>query len=288
MDQIAQRAREVIQDELAPFDEETGVIGNQQAEPVSEPEAKPAEPQNALEEAPQTRKVSLIVDGQTIEVEEDKIIEAGKRTLQKETAADRRLQEATRLKQQAEALLNQARTGRQEQPLSQDAASTAQAINGITPETLTTLVPSLEENVVTRVMTHLTAQQAVQKFKDEFSDIANDPDLWAIAIRRNQERLDHAMAVGAPPGDDLAAYRAIGKEIRSKFTAKAAEVPQDKVDRKRTITAIPAVNAKAPAPQEQKPKSTSETIEEMRQLRSQGYRTQGFQRLNQQKGARNG
>lgn len=275
--QIAQQAHQNISDELSTFNEDTGEIGSApQAtpEPVREvAEAKPVEEAKPSDE-PQKKVVSIVVDGQTIEVDEDKIIEAGKRTLQKESAADRRLQEATRLRQQAEALMNQAQQGRTESPPSQDAAQTAQAINGFTPETLTTLVQGLRTEVTKEVMTNLTAQEAVSKFRQEFVDIAQDPDLWLIAVKKNQDRLDHAMAVGAPPGDDLDAYRKIGAEIRAKFQpSKAVEVPQDKADRKRTITAIPAVNAKAPAPQEQKPKTLAEQIEEMRRKRSQGYRT---------------
>lgn len=275
--QIAQQAHQNVSDELSTFNEDTGEIGSAPQDapaPAQEvAEVKPAEEAKPAEQ-PQKKVVSIVVDGQTIEVDEDKIIEAGKRTLQKESAADRRLQEAARLKQQAEALLNQAQQGRNESPPSQDAAQTAQAINGFTPETLTTLVQGLRTEVTKEVMTSLSAQEAVSKFRQEFVDIAQDPDLWLIAVKKNQDRLDHAMAVGAPPGDDLDAYRKIGAEIRAKFQPpKAVEVPQDKADRKRTITAIPAVNAKAPTPQEQKPKTLSEQIEEMRRKRTQGYRT---------------
>ncbi len=278
MAQIAQQAHQIQAEDLSSFNEDTGEI---EAKPEPQPEvqqeevaAAPAAP--VVQEAPQKRVRSLVVDGQTIEVDEDKVIEAGTRALQKETAADRRLQEATRLKQQAEELLSRAR-GQNPAP-SQDEPQAAQAINGVTPETLTTLVQGLRQEVTQEVMTNLTAQQAVEKFRSEFQDIASDPDLWLIAVSKNQQRLDHAAAVGAPAGDDLEAYRKIGAEIRAKFAAnkpasKTVEVPEDKAERKRTITAIPAVNAKAPAPQEQKPKTLSEQIDEMRRKRAQGYRT---------------
>lgn len=271
MAQIAQSAHANVAEDLSSFDEETGQIETRQAEPEQEPvEAAPVQSEQAKQ------AFRIVVDGQEVEVDLDKVIEAGKRTLQKETAADKRLQEATRLKQQAEELMRSAR--QPNSAPSTDAPSPAQATEGFNPETLTTLVPSLKAQLIPEVMTALTAQQAVQKFRGEFSDIASDPDLWLIAVNKNQARLDHAAAVGAPAGDDLEAYRSIGKEIRAKFAPKAA-IPEDKTERKRTITAIPAVNASAPAPQEQKPKTVSEQIEEMRKLRSQGYRTQGFQRL---------
>lgn len=265
--QIAQQSHAMQAEDLQGFNEETGEI-EQRAEEAQEQQE--AQPQAEAKPAEEKKRRSLIVDGQTIEVDEDKILEAGIRTLQKQEAADRRLQEANRLKQEAERLMQQVR-----QPNtapSQDEPQTAQATEGIKPEALTTLVQGLEQNITQRVMGTLTAAQAVQKFREEFSDIAQDPDLWMIAVQRNQSRLDHAAAVGAPPGDDLEAYRQIGKEIRSKFAPKA-DVPQDKTERKRTITAIPALNAKPPAPQEQKPKTLSEQIEDMRRKRAQGYRT---------------
>ena len=283
MAQIAQNAHAVVAEEFAGFNEETGEIDQTAPkEEETKPETEAKQDEKPAEVPPQKRVRSITVDGQASEVDEDKIIEAGIRTLQKESAADRRLQEATRLKQQAEELLNRARTGQQNTAPSQDAPQTAQAIEGITPETLTTLAQGLEPVIAQRVMTQLTAQQAVAEFRKEFSDIASDPDLWMIAVAKNQARIDHATAVGAPAGDDLETYRKIGNEIRAKFVAPKAPEPAaqtDRAERKRTITAIPAVNAKAPAPQEQKPKSIPEQIEEMRKLRSQGFRTQGFSRL---------
>lgn len=276
MAQIAQNAHAQVADELSNFNEETGEIeGSKPAEQTAPVVEQPETPEVKAETPAEAQKRfrSIVVDGKTIEVDEDKVIETGIRALQKQEAADRRLQEATRLRQQAEQLLNQAK-GQQNTAPSSDESPTAQAINGITPETLTTLVQGLEGQITERVFGTLTDQQAVEKFRQEFQDIASDPDLWLIAVNKNQQRLDHAMAVGAPAGDDLDAYRKIGAEIRTKFVPpKAAEVPQDKADRKRTITAIPAVNAKAPAPQEQRPKTMSEQIEEMRRKRAQGYRT---------------
>lgn len=281
MAQIAQRLTEQKSEEFSNFDEAAGTI--EAKEPVQQTtEQEPAQVQETAQEVaqepskqePQKRLVQIVVDGQSIEVDEDKIIEAGKRTLQKESAADRRLQEATRLKQQAEALMNQARATREPEP-SQDAPSTQQAI----PD-----VGTLKQEIASSIRVELwndQAKSAADRFTKEYADIAGDPILMGIAADMENKRLAHATAVGEPLGDPYEAYRKHGESIREwlkQRSPKPAEA-QDKTELKRTITAIPAVNAKAPAPQEQKPKTVSEEIEEMRKLRAQGYRTQGFQRL---------
>lgn len=52
---------------------------------------------------------TLIIDGEQKKVPKSQIYDTGKRALQKELAADKRLEEASRLKKQAEEMLNEAR-----------------------------------------------------------------------------------------------------------------------------------------------------------------------------------
>jgi hypothetical protein len=209
--------------------------------------------------------VSIVVHGQTIEVPEDKILEAGRRTLQKETAADRLLQDAAEKKRQAEALLQQARklslqgdaeaTPQGEQPKQQTAGALDEA----------TLDQKLEIKLF-----HRDAQRAARVFEQEFPDIANDPVLRGYAAQLEDERLAHAMAVGEPIGDPIDAYRKHGETVRKwlqERTGIKPAVPQDKQEKKRTITAVSAANAKPPAPKDDKPPTVSETIEAMRQSR---------------------
>lgn len=74
------------------------------------------------------------VDGKEIEVPRTKVIEAGIRTLQKETAADQRLEEATNLKRSAEQLLADAKKKAQ-QPAGAETETVGKS--ALTPEELT-------------------------------------------------------------------------------------------------------------------------------------------------------
>jgi hypothetical protein len=264
MAEIAARAHAAVVPDLASMDEETGQIGGP-VDPAPEPEPEQAaEAPPAQEPAATPKMVSIVVHGQTIEVPEDKIMEAGRRTLQKETAADRMLQDAAEKKRQAEALLQQARklslpgdaetTPQGEQPQQKDRAHDD-----------ATLDQKLEIKLFER-----DAQRAARIFEQEFPEIATDPVLRGYAARLEDERLAHAMAVGEPIGDPIDAYRKHGETVRKwlqERTGIKPAVPQDKQERKRTITAIGAANARAPAPKDDKPPSVSETIEAMRTAR---------------------
>jgi hypothetical protein len=215
--------------------------------------------------------VSIVVDGRAVEVEEDRIIEAGKRTLQKESAADRRLQEAVAKERQAQQLLDQARrlsgqdADETQTTPSQDASHTTQATNGVDPQALDAL---LENKLYMR-----DAQKAVEKFKQDFPDIVSDPHLIRLAANMEQDRLDTATALGESFGDPYDAYRRHGESIRDwlkKRAPHAQPVNADKVEKKRSIMAVPAVNATAPKPQEKKPLTVSEQIEAMREARLKG------------------
>lgn len=284
MAQIAKQAHAAVAGELSDFNEDTGEITPRQAEPkaeepkqeqAEEPEVQPEDQQAAqeeqAEEPPKPRMVSIVVDGRAIEVAEDKIIEAGKRTLQKESAADRRLQEAVAKERQAQQLLEQAKRLSNQDAAdsnltpSEDASQPTQATKGLDPEALDAL---LENKLYMR-----DAQKAAEKFKQDFPDIVSDPHLVRMAASMEQDRLDSAAALGEAFGDPFDAYRKHGEAIRDWLKKRAPAAPQvnaDKVDRKRSITAVPAVNATAPKPQEKKPLTVAEQIEAMREARLKG------------------
>ena len=273
MAEIAKQAHAEQAPDLANFDEATGVIeAKETVEAVETTEADPvpvAEPK-AEPKVEIKRMVSIVVDGNTIDVDEEKIIEAGRRALQKDTAADRRLQEAAQAKREAEALRSQMQRASQDPAYqawaqAQDTQQTNQpATQGFDPAMLAPMVKNL-------VYTE-TAAKAATQFWADFPDIAEDPYLRQMAAQLEQSRLDHAAAVGEPLADPATAYRKHGETIRDwlKKRAPAPEVIADKAERKRTITTVQSVNAKAPTAADKKPPTVSETIEAMRQQRSRG------------------
>jgi hypothetical protein len=286
MAQIASQAAASVADEMSSFDETTGEIhapeqGTEQqqaAAPTETHDDGAADPAPAAEAA-KPRMVSIVVDGQTIEVDEARIVEAGKRTLQKDHAADRRLQEAARERQQAQAMRQQVEQqaayvrqvaqqhGIELQAPSSDAPQQQPQATQVDPDALKGFVKSLVYNE--------RAETAADQFWREFPDIAGDPYLRQMAASLENERLATAAAVGEPLGDPYAAYRKHGETIRDWLKqrtapAAAATASTDKVDRKRTITVAPAANARAPAPTAPKVLSVSEQIEQMRQRRQSG------------------
>ena len=297
MSQIIANANAQVAGDLADFDEESGTATPRPA--LEEQEAEP-EPDDSViftppekeepEEPTKPKMIPIVVDGQTIEVEESRVIDSGKRTLQKEAAADRRLQEANRQKQEADRekqeaaeLFRRARAAAaaagvddQNQALSQDAPQyQAPATPAIDPAAL---LNELENRVGQNVLAHIKAQRAVDTFRQEFPEIAADPNLWQIAANLEQRRLEEAAALGEPLDASLEAYRKHGAEIRGWLASKAPQPQQaqqpavsaDKQERKRTITAVSAVNAKAPAPAAPKVLTVAEQIEQMRLQRKQG------------------
>lgn len=274
-EQIAARVNDAQAADFHGFDETTGEID---AAPIAAAPPAPAEPEvgdadpepGAAPEPAAQRMVAIVVDGQTIEVEESRILEAGKRTLQKDHAADRRLQEAANTKRQAEELLRQAQqlsipdAARQAAP-SQDAPQQPQ------PQPATSFTPEMLETVLENKLYMRDATKAAAKFREDFPDIAADPHLMSMAANMEQQRLNTATALGESYGDPFEAYRKHGEAVQKwvqKFTGAApAPATQDKADRKRTITAIPAANARAPAPQPPKELTVSQIIEEERKSR---------------------
>jgi hypothetical protein len=274
--ELAQQAHERSSEDLQGFDEETGKVEEKEVkpEPATAEVAEP-EPQETASAAPAPKTRRLVVHGEAIEVDEARVMEAGERTLQKQIAADRDLQEAARMRREAQAELERVRqlAPTQHAP-SQDAQPAQQATNGLNdPEALIT---ALRHTVTSEVMETIRSENAVNTFKQEFADIASDPNLWQIAIRLENERLQEAANLREPPGDALTAYRKHGNEIREwvkRFTgSQPAPLTPDKGERKRTITTVPAVNARATPSTAPKVPTLDETIEQMRQRRAAGGR----------------
>lgn len=106
---VDQRNKEFAND--TGVEPDTGEEEETEEPEVDEPEGGSDKKDDAPVEAPpdaeKPKKHVIVVDGQEQEVELEKLIEAGKRTLQKESKAEKTLQEAAELKKKYEAQLNE-------------------------------------------------------------------------------------------------------------------------------------------------------------------------------------
>lgn len=282
--QIAKAVDQSYQEDLNAFDEATGTIlpktgqaqpnpGAQVADPdegeQQEQEHQETQQQPAAQAQPEEDLETIVVDGQQVQVKRSQLFDAGRRTLQKEATADKRLQEATELLRQAQAY---AQGLRQPAQPSQDAGQFSQSpssdeTNGSGAQARQA-TPDARALVREELWMH-DATKAAQKFRDEFKDIAADPLLMRLAAQLEDERLAKAAAEGLPPGDPWEAYKQHGEAIRARFLKPQAQtaqpvVPEDKTERKRSVTAVVGSGARAQTAQPKQPLSTKEQIEQMR------------------------
>jgi hypothetical protein len=254
--------------------EESEEVPEEPEEP-EEPET-PEEPEPEKEEPPAERLIKVKVDGKEMEVPESQIIDAGVRTVQKEAAADQRLAEATRLLKAAQEaatpkkaplpemdeveLANRIRMGSDDE--AQEAIRILQGREKATPEEIAAAVEG-------RVLAKIEFQNAVDWFRGEYKEIVSDPYLLNLAIAEEARLREN--------GDTRSykdVYKEVGDGVMKKLTewrgGKAAvSTSESKQERKATITNLPFASARQKAPEQPKPKTTAEIIEEMRQKRGQ-------------------
>ncbi len=279
MAEIAARQHEAIKGDLQDFDEDTGeIIPSEETvsdEEIATNEQVSADEQEQNEEtevevSAAPRMVTLVVDGQQIEVPEEKVFEAGRRTLQKESAADKRLKEAAELHRKATEFFNSAASDYRA-PSAEDVhpGEPAQAID--------------QEALVQRALQEFEkrnyerqAKSAHEQFKAEFPEIISDPMLMRLAIDLEDKRLATAAALGEMPGDPLAAYRAHGESIRkwkqsfSPAGTQSGVTAESRLEKKRNLVVVGGNAVKATPPAQPRTLSTSEVIEKMRQARRGG------------------
>jgi hypothetical protein len=284
VERIAKAAQEARDKELADAGHEvvdTSGGTEAPAEEAPKEEEKPAEviADKTAEITPEPDKPKMVkvkVDGKEMEVPEQQILDAGVRTLQKETAADQRLAEANRILNEAKEvvapkvkplpemdaveLTRRIRLGNDEE--AQEAIRLLQGRPQATPE-------QIAEAVESRVLGQIEAKEAGNWFIDEYKDIVGDPYLASIIVAEN-ERLSDS-------GDNRplkARYKEIGDNVRAKLTewrgGKATvSTTTDKLERKSTIENLPSASARQQAPEQPKPETPSEIIQKMREARGQ-------------------
>lgn len=246
-------------------------------ETKAEPEVKPEEPETPeTPETPVEKMVKVKVDGKEMEVPESQVLDAGIRAVQKESAADKRLAEATQLLKTAQEaaapkktplpdmdeveLSKRIRMGTDEE--AQEAIRILQGRDKATPDEIAAAVEG-------RVLKQIEFKDAVTWFQSEYKEIVADPHLVNIAIAE-EARL-------RSEGDERPykeVYKDVGEIIRKKLQDWKGGKPTvststEKRERKAEITNLPAASARQQAPEQPKPKSPSQIIQEMREARGQ-------------------
>jgi hypothetical protein len=248
---------------------------DEQPPEVIKPDVTPAT-EATTEPAPAERMIKVKVDGQEKEVPESWVIDAGIKAVQKESAADRRLEEATLLLKSAQEaatpkkqplpemdeaeLANRIRMGSDEE--AQEAVRILQGRDKATPEQIADMAED-------RVMKKIEFKDAVSWFKSEYKDIVADPYLLNLAISEEARMRESGDSRGYKD-----VYKDVGDAISKKLVEwkggkPTVDTSTDKRERKTNIVNLPSASARQAAPEQPKPKTTSQIIEEMRVKRGQ-------------------
>ncbi len=273
-------------------------------EPAKPAEAAPAEagsaPAAAEVPAVEDPEVEIIVSGKTVKVKQSQIIDAGRRALQKDSAADMKLEIASKLLREAEE-----RAGKQPSPAGdaqpptqpskavqeKSDAELAELLQYGTKEQAASAIAEIRrrdngavdqkglQELISRqlpdmVSAQLTFHTAVREAQSEYKDIFADPHLTTL-FHVQEHRL--RQAGDARPHAEL--YKEIGDGIRKHFKLAApAKDPGPTLEQKRELkAATPAVPRAAAArvdPQDDGKKVTPEearerALEAMRKSRGQ-------------------
>lgn len=228
--------------------------------------------------APIEDLVTIKVDGVMQQVSRDKIYEAGLRAVQKESSADRRLEEATRLLREVEQRIAPPPVQNTPPPQAWDEEIIAYALAHGTEEQKAEAVRQIRggrqelatpdqiaNNVEARILDKVDFQSSAEWFQTNYKDIVSDPYLLKLASLQE----DHMRANGDKrPRKEL--YAEIGDGLRK---LKGGGVPVTTLEEKRTqkagITNLPAASARKTTPQAPAAKTPSQIIEEMRTKRGQ-------------------
>lgn len=292
--QIAKGVHEANAEDFNSFDENTGEIGAKLTPPPAAPQTveTTTERPEQTEQTAQTQTTeqqpaqeltddgmeTIVVFGQQHKVKREQLLEAGRRTLQKESAAEKQLEEAKRIRAEAEAYARglmqrqpSSDAGTTQEPASSDPANGTGATQGLPYATPQVRAWLKQELWIDR------AEEAAQRFAKEFPDIASDPDLARLVSMRENDRLEQAALEGKPLGDPWDAYKSHGEYVRTKYGKQPSpgsqvQVSDTKAERKRDVQVVTGSTTTRPQPAAPKPLTTAEQIEKMRQQRAQGSR----------------
>jgi hypothetical protein len=275
---IAERARQERDAEIVAHGGEIVDTSRKEEEqkPVQENETPEVEEEVPQEKA-MAETIKIKVDGEEKEVPKDKIYDAGIRALQKESTADKRLEEATRLLREIETKYAQPQQQQESPSQEWDDKTVAYALEHGNEEQkayavsllrgrANTTPEQLVHDTTQRVLDTVDFQEASRKFATEYSDIVNDPYLLKLASIAE----DEARANG-DKRPRAALYKDIGDSLRK---WKGGNVTPVSMDEKKELKAknvinLPSASMKKTVTEIVKPKTTADIIEDMRKQRGQ-------------------
>lgn len=220
--------------------------------------------------------VTIKVDGVERQVSRALIEEAGIKTLQKESASDRRLEEATRLLSEAQEMHKKLRPSNdavetQPLPVEDEAVQLARAIQYGTEEEAAAVIKRLQqegraqatpEQIAHFIGDQIELREAFKLFKTDYPEIQQDPHLGALAVqmeglaRRNGDTRSYKEL-----------YTDIGEHLRTWRGGASSTV--DKQERKASVQTIPIASGRRQAPETPKEPSPSDIVNDMRKARHQ-------------------
>lgn len=280
LQEIAKRVHEQNAGDFNGFNEETGEVLKKEPAETATQTAETQQAERPEQVEAQTDRPSddgletIVIDGQERKVKRDQVLDAGKRTLQKEAAADRRLEEAAETLRRAKAYEQGVMQRQPSSDADMEQQPSSDAANGTGAQSRQA-TPDLGTLVEQHIWLH-DANKAAKRFSEEYDDIAKDPLLARLVAQLEDERLREAASTGKPLGDPWEAYKAHGEQIRKRFNVakpgEVVEVSKDKAERKRDTVTVTGSTTSRPAPTPQKPLTTAELIERERVRRTQGSR----------------
>jgi hypothetical protein len=223
------------------------------------------------EKQPEEEEVVLKIDGEDVrKTKSDVEAHGGVRTYQMELAAEKRLEEAKRILNEAKTIQKPADQQVQIETLKQPSEEELiEEIRMGTAEsaakahrTLVTRYGASTEQIDARVRQTIDHQMAVQEFQKTYPEVWADEDLLSLAMRKEQVKRNSGDT--RPPA---ALYKEIGEELRTKFGK--TKTLDDKEARKGTITNIASAKVKTNAPEPERAPSPSDLIESMKRSRGQ-------------------
>ena len=243
-------------------------------------EAPKETPEDPPIEEKETEVETLTIDGKKVEVEKSKVYETGKRALQKDLTADKRLEEATQLRNEAQTLLED--TKNQDAEQTEKVAAIADKLQfgekeegpGAVQELIDLTQgqqpdpKQIADEVTQRVNDQQEFKAAMQYVDEEYSDVLSNDLFKREFRRRDQEARDD--------GDERTykeLYTAIAEDMRTEYKdLLPTQDPgglKDRAERAKASKTPSSATAPAAKTQEEKPKSTVEIIAEMRKSRGQ-------------------